>query len=272
MQMFQLLQALDGDIAPERCKLHLAVRDGTENPVDVYLEGKFDEWQVWQTKRNFERPFVVSLIALSRGDTWLFAGVHESTGCRKVPERGLYRYRLRRRASVDELDGRLVVRFRRPGRQSYLCAERWYHSLEVAELRPVKLKVADFPGYSWARLGKRHLDLVVGEAIESWRSALVNVSGVYVIADRCAGRLYVGSASGGEGIWKRWCEYSRTGHGGNRELKELLRREGADYAKHFQYGVLEIADTHASEADILHREAYWKKLLLSQIPHGLNAN
>ncbi len=270
MQLFQLLQALDDRLAAERCKLHLAVWNGKEDPLDVYLAGQFDEWQSWQTKKNFERDFVISLIALPRTHNWLFAGAHKSAGSKWV-RGGLYRYRLRRQDGPNELDGRLIVYFERPGRQSYLLGEKWSHVLQVAEIRPDKLHVAEFPGYSWAMLTKKHLDIVVKQQIESWRSALGNVAGVYVIADRHTGKLYVGSATAGEGIWSRWCAYSATGHGGNRELRKLLRKKGVAYTEHFQFGVLEIADSNASKEDVLRRESRWKDLLLTR-KHGFNAN
>lgn len=273
MQLFQLLQLLDDELTPEQCKVHLATRDERdENPLDVYLAGRFDEWQSWQGKRNFDRRFVVSLIALPQASKWLFAGVHNSEGCEQLEMNRRYRYRTSRRAGVQDLDGRLVVRFERRGRAAYLRGENWSNAIEVAEIRPERMRIAAFPGYSSTMLTKQHLDIVVSQTIESWRSALANVAGVYVIADRKAGKLYVGSAKGGEGIWSRWCAYSLTGHGGNRELRELLKREGTSYAENFQFGVLEIADTHASAEDILRRESHWKELLLTRAPHGHNAN
>ena len=184
---------------------------------------------------------------------------------------GYYHYQLTRRPGPYELDGRLIVSFKRPGRQSYLLGESWNPGLEVAELRPEKLRVAAFPGYSWAMLTKQHLDIVVKQGIESWRAALGAVAGVYVITDRSNGKLYVGSATAGEGIWSRWCAYSATGHGGNRDLRDMLEDQGPAYADNFQYGVLEIADTHASTEDILRRESYWKDLLQTR-RHGYNAN
>src|SRR3990167_3855197 len=135
MQLFQLLQTLDDQLVPERCKLHLAVWNGKDEPLDVYLEGKFDEWQSWQTKKNFERDFVISLIALPRTNNWLFAGAHNSVGCKRAGQ-SLYRYRLQRRKGPNELDGRLIVYFKRAGRQSYLLGEKWSHTLQVAEIRP----------------------------------------------------------------------------------------------------------------------------------------
>lgn len=79
------------------------------------------------------------------------------------------------------------------------------------------------------------------------------------------------SATGEAGIWGRWCSYSKTGHGGNHELVALLREKGEEYASNFVFGVLETADTRASESDVLGRESHWKELLLSRV-HGYNAN
>ena len=269
MKLFQLLQALDPDVAPEKCKLHLAVWTGLDDPLDVYLAGEFDAWQAWQRNRNFERPIVVALIALPQPGLWLFAGAHDSLGFHE--DGGGYRYDLRRRPSTDELNGRLVVEFKRPGRQSYLLGERWADRIEVSEIRSDRIRVSDFRGYSWAMLSKQELDTVVRQSVDSWRAALSAVAGVYVIADRATGKLYVGSATAGEGIWSRWCAYSATGHGGNRELKVLLNSKGGEYADNFQFGVLEVADSHASQEDVLARESYWKSLLLSR-EHGYNAN
>jgi hypothetical protein len=244
-----------------------------DDPLELYLAGEFDDWQQWQTKRNFQRDLVVSLISLPRTRNlhWLFGGVFSVHGCVRNNSYNLFRYDLRRRSEFDELDGRLVVSFKRPGRQSYLKCERWMEDLKVAEIRPEKLRISEFKGYSWAMLTKQELDIVMKQQVESWKTALGAVSGVYVIADRKTGKLYVGSATSGEGIWSRWCQYAENGHGGNRDLRELLKKEGAEYSDNFHFGDLEIADTHASTQDVLDREGYWKDLLLTR-KHGYNAN
>lgn len=273
MQLFQLLAALDRDLAPEHCKIHLACWNGYADPLDVYLAGSFDSWQEEQNQKNFERPLVLSLIQFRGSDRWLFAGTHDSNGCKPDPARpGCFRYDLCRRPRTDELDGRLIVSFKRRGRASYLLADHWVGDLTVAEILPEKLRVAEFPGYSKVTLSKQHLDIIVRQQIPSWKAALSAVAGVYVIADRSNGKLYVGSANAGEGIWGRWCAYSATGHGGNVELKLLLAAAGAEYADNFQFSILEIADTHASRDDVLVRESHWKDVLLSRTPHGYNAN
>ena len=96
-----------------------------------------------------------------------------------------------------------------------------------------------------------------------------NIKGVYLISDKVTGGQYVGKASGGDGIWSRWTSYAKNGHGGNVELKKLLRQKGVGHVTNLQYSILEIADTHASDADILQRESYWVRALGSRV-HGLN--
>ena len=78
MKLFDLLQTLDSAIEPACCKVHLACRNGVENPLDIYFAGNFDEWQAWQSKQNFQRPLVISLIALPQPSQWLFVGVYDS--------------------------------------------------------------------------------------------------------------------------------------------------------------------------------------------------
>lgn len=53
------------------------------------------------------------------------------------------------------------------------------------------------------------------------------------------------------------------------ELKKLLRQKGEAHMANLQISILEIADTYASDADILARESYWMRSLGSR-PHGLN--
>ena len=64
MLLFDLLKLESAELEPNRCKVHLAGWNGHDNPLDVYLKGEFDSWQSWQSRRNFEREYVVSLIQL----------------------------------------------------------------------------------------------------------------------------------------------------------------------------------------------------------------
>ena len=142
----------------------------------------------------------------------------------------------------------------------------------VDELRPESLAIADFPGFARIRLTRRQLETIVRRDNPTWRSALSSVAGIYIISDTLSGKCYVGSATGNENLWARWSAYAKTGHGGNTELKKLMKERGNQHVQHFEYGVLEIADTHATVTDTLQRESHWKNLLLTRHPFGYNAN
>mgnify|MGYP006287245989 CR=1 FL=1 len=271
MRIFDLLSILNPDIRPAETKVHLATWNGEDNPLDVYLAGNFDEWQRWQTRKNFARRFVLSLISMPGADRWLFAGVHHSAAPEWFEEHKLYRYKLTEDQSFNELNGRLVASFRRPGRQSYLNAEKWDADILVSEIYAECLSIGEFPGFKAVNLTHEELNLVVRQSLESWRIALSNVAGVYLISDTFSGKLYVGSASGEGGIWQRWACYATDGHGGNIELRRLVAEAGVERAKKFRYSILEIADVHASREDILKRESHWKDILMSRA-YGLNEN
>lgn len=268
MRALDLISLLDPAVLPVGAKLHLATWNGSDDPLHVYLAGKFDDWQRWQGKRNFEREFVISLIALRRTNRWLFAGVHASHGSSWLPDHSAHYYALHERPACSELNGRLVIAFQRPGRQSYLNAENWADQMLVDSILPERMTIAEFPGYRAVDLTKDELDLIVSQGLESWRTALSNVAGVYLISDTASGKLYVGSATGEHGIWGRWCQYSATGDGGNVELRALLS-DGRERASAFRFSILEIADIHTSRAEILQRESHWKNVLLSR-SYGLN--
>ena len=274
MQIFDLLTLLNPNSAftPPNIKIHLATWNGKENPVDVYLEGQFDEWQRWQSRKNFERKFVVSFISLPGANRWLFAGVHLSKWAKWIEKDEYYYYDLIEDQSCSEMNGRIVASFSRTGRQSYLNAENCIEQITLSEILGERLAIGEFPGFKAINLTKAELELIVRQSSESWRTALSNVAGIYLISDTESGKLYVGSASGEGGIWQRWASYATNGHGGNVELRNLLSTMSEiNRSKHFRYSILEIADIHASREDILRRESHWKDVLLSR-SHGLNAN
>lgn len=273
MLLFDVLRLHHPDLDPHRCKLHLAVWNGEDDPLKVFFAGYFEGWQTWQTKKNFERDFIVSLIKLPGRDRWLFAGCYRRLSRAWVEEPGPphHSYQTTEIEETMPLAGRVVIGFHRSGRASYLNAENWASGLEMRELLERRLAVSDFPGYSNVLLSKATLDLIITQDVPSWRGALSAVAGVYLITDTETGKLYVGSATGKGGIWSRWSQYATTGHGDNRDIRKLLKAKGEDYARHFQYAVLEIADTHASDDQVRSREEHWKLALASR-EHGYNAN
>ena len=264
----KLLKASGIGIKPDDLKIHLACWNKHEHPLDVFFAGGFEEWQRWQTKRNFECAQVLSLIDLGQ-NRWLFAGVHEVLGSKPHPECSAhFRYSTRLLKNQNDLIGRVVVQHKRSGRASYIW-NRPEIALTVLEIREEKMTVHEFPGYNRVIVSHSNLRLITQQKIASWHGALANVKGIYLITDTSSGKHYVGKASGNEGIWQRWCAYADTGHGGNKELRRLLKANGEGHAQNFQYSILEIADTHASDDDILARESHWMEALKTR-DFGLN--
>lgn len=268
MLLFDFLRAQDPTISPKLAKVHLACWNGEEDPLDVYYRGDFDEWQTYQNQPNFGRPMVVALISLAEAHRWLFVGVYASKSRRTLPT-GKYQYELEALPAYAEFGGRLLVNFVRP-RNSYLLGENCSARMTVHAVAAEPVRLDGFPGFKNVDISFDDLTFIVRSATTSWRTALSSVAGVYLISDTLTGKLYVGSATGDGGIWGRWAQYV-DGHGHNLELKRLVGAEGIARAAHYRFSVLEIADTHTGEQEVLARESHWKRVLLSRV-HGLNAN
>lgn len=270
MKFFDFLSIVEKRISPEKCKIHLAVHNGEDNPLDVYLDGWFEEWQSWQSKRNFEREYILSLIKFYGENSWLFVGLYRSLESTYDENKKYHHYRTEPVTSMEKYAGRVIISFARSGRQSYLNAETWCDQLMVTEMKAKRIEIEQFPGYANTIIPKCMLDLIVSQEVESWKGALSNVGGVYLITDTTTGKCYVGSATGDGGIWQRWADYANSGHGGNAKLQKLLDVD-CEYCNNFQFAILEIADTHTSVEDILRRESHWKNVLCTR-EHGYNAN
>lgn len=98
----------------------------------------------------------------------------------------------------------------------------------------------------------------------SWKSALSQWRGIYFIYDARRQTGYVGSASGSENILGRWCDYARTGHGGNKELKSSA-------AGDLRFSILQRTSPDLDAEAIIALEASWKQRLHTR-EFGLNRN
>jgi len=265
--LIKFLKTAGIEVDTTSLKIHLACGSRHEHPIDEYFAGRFEDWQSRQRRRNFQCKQVVSLIDRGQGE-WLFAGVYEILGHKPHPlNKQHFLYSTKALPKQENLIGRIIVHHKR-SRQSYI----WFRKgieLQISEIRREKLTIEDFPGYNAVVLSHSSLSIITAQKIASWHGALANIKGIYLITDTTTGKHYVGKASGGDGIWQRWCAYADNGHGGNKELNILLKTNGMQHAKHFQFSILEIADTHASEGDILARESHWMKALHSR-EFGLN--
>ena len=271
--MIALLDILQARQIPfGKFKIHLATNEKNP-PLDAFFNQTFKQWQEEQNALNFKCEHIVSLISLNKEmDLWLFAGVYQVLGVGKGTSTP-YLYKTTLLPNQEDLIGRVIVRYKRTFRNSYIWGNKYGHLLEVAEIRSQRMSVRDFPGYNNVIISYRELRLIITQQDTSWKSALSNVMGIYLIADRDNGKFYVGKADGIGGIWSRWEEYVKTQHGGNKRLKEIINNHGIHYAENFQFSILEIADMNTPIESFDARESYWKKALLSsEQEHGYNLN
>lgn len=263
-------------------KVHFAIgiTDKME-PYKKFLIGEFKEWQEQQTQKNFSRPYVLSLIYY-RKDTWLFGGIYRVIGKPTPIERPEEQWKGWKYCTelVDcqtDLIGRVFVSYKKEYRQSYPKLEMDPESgmspreMCVSSILEKKASINDFGGFDQVNIDYETLQVIVRDNISSWRSALSNVKGIYLIADKRTGKQYVGSAYGDECIWQRWSAYAKDGHGGNLELKALLSEHGSDYKYHFKYSILEVCNMNLGNEFIIERETYWKEVLQTR-EFGLNKN
>lgn len=102
----------------------------------------------------------------------------------------------------------------------------------------------------------------------TWKTALQNQKGVYLITDISNGKMYVGSAYGENMILSRWQSYIKNGNGGNVGQRYL---DFNYIKKNFRYSILEIYKSTVEDQIIIDRESWWKEVLQSR-NFGYNGN
>ncbi len=271
------VKGLLADLALTECKLHCAVSDGKEHPIDVFARSPDDEWVGWNKWRSsrddFNRQFIFSMAQTHESPTvWLFGGVFEVTGRRDEPQSFAYDVKLREDL-LPGYSGRLKIAYRPSGRLVRgLRLENAIDDMEVVEVLPTQYAGEPFPGHDGINHSLRELEVVFSQQRTDWRGALEHMKGVYVIHDRTSGKPYVGSAYGDTGLWTRWEQYVASLHGGNIDLRDLVEREGDEYVRdNLVFALLEFWSMRTSDDHVLERENHWKRVLLAR-EFGHNKN
>src|SRR5688500_16008890 len=123
MRVFDKIRLLVPDLEPTATKVAPRKLERLHDLLDQFLLEYFPEWQCFQAQRNFERPFVLTLIRMRQRDRWLFGGVHHVAGpAIRVqdpvkPQDECWRYPMHEEPSSTDITGRLVEQFTRTGRQ-----------------------------------------------------------------------------------------------------------------------------------------------------------
>ena len=240
---------------------------------------RFEAYQSFQPSNKYGNATRIAVFSSYHKTTALFLGLWDITGFtensnlpknsidvlekHKLPQNWineLGRYMLKMNPLLQDLSRRLVIEW---GAGTLA----WIQSgdKEVLEIKG-RNSIGEFHSFQAIHLSHNELCKMVDspDSNHTWVKALSSVNGVYLIKDQQSGLLYVGSAYGENGIYSRWSEYARTGHGGNQKLIGLN-------PKYFSYSILEVMPSTSTADDAIHCENGWKNKLGTR-EHGLNEN
>lgn len=251
------------------------IYNGYDDPLDLYKTNP-DEvnvtWFLWHDDRRYFNVGQTAICLLKlRGDQWLLTTIKKITRLLDVTD-GVG-YDADEVKEYEQYFGRLVVEYHNPCRTMGRKYENVMDELEVVQILNEQYTGNEFPGYENVRLSYPLLKNIVDRQLPGWVDALRNQKAVYLITDTKTGKLYVGSATSQTGmLLQRWSNYVADGHGGNVELRELIKQNGFDYIKeNFQYSILENYNARMDDEYILKRESWWKETLCTRT-HGYNKN
>jgi hypothetical protein len=175
-------------------------------------------------------------------------------------------YGLTKKAGFEDLEDRVVIDCKARNFAQWFRDDR-----EVLEIRPLGRSLPPFRDY--LRVCLTHTELVSlvnqPDAHKDWVAGLKAVGAIYLIVDILTGQQYVGSATGSNGLWQRWCEYAKSGHGENQRLRALCAQR--DYPAAFRFSILETFSRTLSREESLTLESFFKKKLGTRA-FGLNVN
>lgn len=171
--------------------------------------------------------------------------------------------------AFKDLEDRLVIDWGKGA----LAWHQWLTDRTILEIRAQGRTLPPFRDYLRVHLTYDELTSLYGQvaAHKDWITGLSAIGAIYLITDSITGAQYVGSATGSHGLWQRWSEYARNGHGGNKVLEMLCTNASHDYPKAFRYSILDTFSRSLTRGEAIDLESFFKQKLGSRA-FGLNAN
>lgn len=244
---------------------------GNWNPIEAYknneiqtlLDGNY--WNYNKNKSFKEGQVTIGLIRIKPNENlWLLFHVGKITKDLNVLNGVGYEYETLQ--EYEKYFGRLLIRFKNSSQNMVRNASSVIEQCEIEQILPDIFDNDIFPGYDKVNISWKELSRIVEK--DTWKTALQNQKGIYLITDIENGKLYVGSAYGDEMILSRWKCYVNTCHGNNAELRQLP----LEYMKeNFRFSILDIFKSTTDQQIIIERENWWKQIFLSR-KFGYNKN
>jgi len=266
------------DVPHDQIKLVRHVDHSAKSLASMIEAGEFDFYQSEQlaSKRPFHGCKVIVSFLASPDGGCTFHGIYRVLGSRPLTradraiapdflqaalsERKGERvwYDLEEVEGFEDLRGRLRVAWQAP--------LAWVQSkdTEIREILPPG-RTKNFPGYQDVVLSWKELQAICHHSAShrDWVTALKFTAAIYRITDLSTGKIYIGSAYGKSGLWNRWCDYAKSGNGGNAKLIPL------DHTK-FQWSIVRTLSGVMSAAEVIRIE-HTEMLKHGSRAEGLNS-
>lgn len=255
------------------------IRDYTLYDIYKHDRKTFLNYQGEQSKPVFDNiDYIVAFLGEGSKEA-RFIGVYKNNGKQHTPddECSSYIYDLTEVSGFDILKEKVIIDWG----DAAICWHQYYSNIK--EVIRIEKGMTDangipyFKSYNDVNLSFEQLKYIIEKEPEDWKVALQAVNCIYMIVDKHNGKQYIGSTYGKDGkksygIWNRWMSYVQTGgHGGDVKLTEILAREGKEYAKNFNWIILETLPLRITDKEAIARENVYKEKFLTRL-FGYNAN
>jgi GIY-YIG catalytic domain-containing protein len=249
-------------------KIRFVLTNNIIDPIELF---KYDrktllDWQFWNyaKKKSFRKGEIAIGFVKIEGDKWLLFDISKITNDLNILSAVGYEYE-----QINEFEkyfGRVIIEFKNKSQNMVRRASSVIDNCKVLQILEDTFDNDIFPGYENVNISWKELQRVLNKG--TWKTALENQKGVYLLTDKSNGKMYVGSAYGKNMIHGRWSAYINNGHGGNKELKEL---DFHHIKENFYYSILDIYKSTVHDETIIKRESWWKKTLRTR-EFGYNGN
>ncbi|MGN0206305.1 MAG: GIY-YIG nuclease family protein [Muribaculaceae bacterium] len=241
---------------------------------DIYLyeNDAFMTYQSEQLVKKFKNvDYLVSFIG-EESTSSRFIGVYKNNGIIPTnvePNDDEYaRFDIQEISGFELLKERVIIDWNNP--------VQWlqhYNEMPVIRIDRglIDNNLPVFVRYEDVVLNYAQLKAVINSNNPEWKLRLESCNCIYLILDKSNGKQYVGSTYNTKGIWGRWSEYAKTGHGGDVELIKCLESDPKYAEKYFQWCILETLPIKILQDQAIERESLYKRKLGTRI-FGHNNN
>ena len=241
---------------------------------DIYLyeNEAFLTYQSEQLVKKFENvDYLVSFIG-EESTSSRFVGVYKNNGIRQMlsdnKDEAYARFDIQELPGFELLKERVVI--------DWINPIQWlqhYNEMPVIRIDRglMENNLPVFVRYEDVVLNYTQLQAIINSNNPEWKLRLESCNCIYMILDKGTGKQYVGSTYNTKGIWGRWSDYAKNGHGDDVELKKCLEADPKYAEKYFQWCILETLPIKILQDQAIERESLYKRKFGTRT-HGLNKN